>query len=325
MTFKVLVATPWFKTRPAPALDRLRAAGCEVVTNQQERAYNETELIQAIPGIHATIAGSEPYNDRTLSAAGDLKVVARLGVGFDQIDVTAATRHGVAIAMAFGTNHEAVADHAFALIAGLGNQLLPYRRKIMDGGWGSHFHRSLWKSTVGIIGLGRIGRALARRCAAFEMRTLAFDVQPDADYAKAAGIELVDLDTLIGQSDFISVNTPHNPDSDKLINAERLAQMKPTAYVVNTARGGVIDEAALVEALQSGRIAGAGLDVFEVEPLPKQAALRSLDNVLLTPHCAGSSDRAVDLMLARCIDSILAIKDGGNPGEQYLLNPEVFG
>jgi D-3-phosphoglycerate dehydrogenase len=324
MTFNVLVAIPWFKSRPAPELDRLRAAGCEVVINQQDSTYDEAALIDVIPGIHATIAGSEPYNDRTLAAADRLKVVARLGVGFDQVDVDAATRHDVAVAMAFGTNHEAVADHAFAMLAALGNQLFPYQQKILGGAWGGNFHKSLWGATVGIIGLGRIGRAMARRCAGFEMRVLAYDIKPDATYAAAHKIELTDLETLMKASDFVSVHAPHTPASDQMINAQTLGLMKPDAFLINTARGGLVHQEDLHQALQSNRIAGAGLDVFAIEPLPASSPLRALGNLIVSPHCAGGSDKATELMLNRCIDSILAIKEGRSPGSEYLLNPAVL-
>jgi D-3-phosphoglycerate dehydrogenase len=324
MSFKVLVTIPWFRNRPAPEFERLRKHGCEVLINDKERAYSQAELIEIIPGIDATIAGSEPYNERTLAAADSLKVIARVGVGHDMIDVPAATRRGVLVAMAFGTNHEAVADHAFALLAALCNQIPVYDREIKDGRWGAHFHRSLWQGTIGIIGLGRIGRALARRCAGFEMRILAHDIVPDAAYAAEHAIEMVDLDTLLRRSDFVSVNAPHTGLTDRMINAERLSLMRPAAYLVNTARGGLVDEQALIDALRSRRIAGAGLDVVAVEPLPADSPLRTLDNVLLTPHCAGVSDKAVSLMLDRCIDSVLAIKDGQKPERHLLLNPEVL-
>lgn len=324
MSFKVLVTIPWFKNRTAAALDRLADAGCELLFNRQERAYSEAELIEVIPEIDATIAGSEPYNEATLSAARSLKVIARVGVGYDMIDIAAATRHKVPVAMAFGTNHQAVADHAFALIAALANQLPAYHGRIVQGQWGVHFHKSLWRATLGIIGLGRIGRALAARASGFEMRILAHDIAPDPDYAAAHGIEMVDLQTLLTTADFVSVNAPHTPLTDKMINAETLARMRPDAYLVNTARGGLVDEPALIEALQAGTIAGAGLDVVATEPLPAGSPLRDLDNVILTPHCAGVSDTAVDLMLERCVESVLAIRDGRNPGDELLLNPEVL-
>jgi len=240
------------------------------------------------------------------------------------IDVAAATKRHIPVAMAFGTNHEAVADHAFAMLAALCNQLPAYQRQIEGGEWGARFHRSLWQGTIGIIGLGRIGRALARRCAGFDMRILAHDILPDAAFAAANGIDMVGLDMLLRESDFISVNAPHTELTDKMINADRLALMKPEAYLVNTARGGLVDETALIEALRTKQIAGAGLDVVATEPLPKGSPLRNLDNVLLSPHCAGVSDKAVSLMLNRCINSILEIKRGRKPPRDLLLNPEVL-
>jgi D-3-phosphoglycerate dehydrogenase len=153
---------------------------------------------------------------------------------------------------------------------------------------------------------------------------LAHDTVADPAYAEAAGIELVGLEELFGEADFVSVHAPHDAATDRIVNAGRLALMKPSAFLINTARGGLVDEAALYEALQSGRIAGAGLDVFAVEPLPADSPLRSLSNVVLTPHCAGGSVSAVALMTERCVDNVLALKDGRSPGDRYLLNPEVL-
>jgi phosphoglycerate dehydrogenase-like enzyme len=277
-----------------------------------------------LAGCFASVAGGERYTEEVFAAAPELKVVARMGVGYDAVDVVAATRHGVAVAMGFGTNHEAVADMAFALMAALSNRLFEYHREVMEKRWGGHFHPGLWRSTVGILGLGRIGRALARRCRGFEMRVLAYDTVVDPAYAAVEGIELVGLEELFREADFLSVHAPHNVESDKIVNAARLALMKPSAFVINTARGGLIDEAALYEALKSGRIAGAGLDVFALEPLPADSPLRSLPNVVLTPHCAGGSVSAVALMTERCVDNVLALRDGRSPGDQYLLNPEVL-
>jgi len=321
---RVLVCVPWVSEERAPeAFARLRAGGLEVAFNPVGRVLREDELSDALPGVFATIAASEPYNERSLAAARDLRVIARMGVGYDQVDVAAATRHGVAVAMAFGTNHEAVADHAFALIAALGSRLVPYHQKVAQGGWGGEVHASLWRSTVGIIGLGRIGRALARRCRGFEMRLLGYDIQVDPEQARAEGIELVPLERLLAEADFVSIHTPRTPETENLIDRERLALMKPEAYLVNTARGGLIDEDALYEALTSGRIAGAGLDVFALEP-PAGSPLLRLPNVVLTPHCAGANTRSYTAMLERCAENILAIAQGRNPGDEYLLNPEVL-
>jgi D-3-phosphoglycerate dehydrogenase / 2-oxoglutarate reductase len=323
-TQRVLVAVSGLAERAPRTLERLRDAGFEVVVEDRGRALSEAELLAVIPGIFATIASSEPYNECTLAAADELRVIARMGVGFDRVDVAAATRHGVAVAMAFGTNHEAVADHAFALLAALGSQVLPYHTKVLGGGWGGNVHTSLWGATVGVVGLGRIGKALARRCRGFEMRILAHDIAPDRAFCEANGIELVSLDQLLEQSDFVSIHTPHDATTDKLIGREQLARMKPTAYLINTSRGGTVDEVALGLALAERRIAGAGLDVMAIEPLPASSPLRTLDNVLLTPHCAGTNTRSLVDMLNRCIDSIIAIRDGRSPGDHLLLNPEVL-
>jgi D-3-phosphoglycerate dehydrogenase len=157
------------------------------------------------------------------------------------------------------------------------------------------------------------------------MRVLACDAKPDPAYAREHGIELVDLETLLRESDFVSVHAPHAPDTDKLIDRDRLALMRPDAYLINTARGGLVDEAALYEALSTRRIAGAGLDVFEVEPLPASSPLRELPNVILTPHVAGLNAASLATATERCVESVLAVKEGRSPGDEYLLNPEAIG
>jgi len=164
---------------------------------------------------------------------------------------------------------------------------------------------------------------MARRCRGFEMRLLGYDIQVDPEQARAEGIELVPLERLLAEADFVSIHTPRTPETENLIDRERLALMKPEAYLVNTARGGLIDEDALYEALTSGRIAGAGLDVFALEP-PAGSPLLRLPNVVLTPHCAGANTRSYTAMLERCAENILAIAQGRNPGDEYLLNPEVL-
>jgi D-3-phosphoglycerate dehydrogenase len=322
---KVLVALPTVHEHLHAALERLRAAGCEIVFNPHGRTFSEDELGAALPEVVATIAGTEPYTERVFAAAPQLKVVARSGVGYDAIDVAAATRHRVAIAMGFGANHNAVADFAFSLMAALASKLIPYHALVADGRWQRSAHMPLWEATAGIIGLGRIGQALARRCRGFEMRVLAYDVLPDAGFARQHGVELVDLATLFAAADFVSVHAPHTAETHKIVNRERIALMKPTAFLVNTARGGLVDEGALAEALRDRRIAGAGLDVFEIEPLPPQSPLRDLPNVVMTPHCAGSNLDAIAAMADRCVDNVLALLEDRDPGADYVLNPEVIG
>jgi phosphoglycerate dehydrogenase-like enzyme len=311
-------------TRPAPYLDRLRRAGFEVAHSDLLRLPNEAELIERLPGVFATIAGGEPYTERVFESAKDLRIIARFGVGWDQVDVAAATRHGVMVAMAFGTNHESVADGTFALLSACACNLPAKHTLVASGGWGCGFHHSIWRQTVGIIGMGRIGRAFARRCGrGFDMRVLAYDQAPDTTYAATNGIEMVDLNTLLRTADFVSLHIPHTKETEGFIDAERLARMKPSAFLINTARGALVDEAALYDALASGRIAGAGLDVYRKEP-PVGSLLLGLNNVVFLPHSSGMDETAEAAMANRCIDSILAYARGEDPGAEYVLNPSVL-
>lgn len=320
---RVLMALHHLGERVTPYVRRLEREGFEVIRNPVGRCLTEDELVEILPGIFATIAAIEPYTDRVFEAARDLKIVARYGVGYDQVDVAAATRHGVAVAMAFGTNHEAVADSTLTLMAAMVGNVIQHHLTVSRGGWGMEIHPGLWRATVGIVGLGRIGKAVARRCRGFEMRILAYDAVPDVAFAQDNGIHLVPLDRLLREADIVTLHAPHTPETENLIDRERLALMKPTAYLVNTARGGLVDEVALYAALTSGRLAGAGLDVFRKEP-PAGSPLLGLDNVVLSPHCAGSNATSEAAVADRCIDSIVALARGEGPELEYLLNPEVL-
>jgi len=322
---KILVNVYHLAAREAPYLQRLRDAGFLLEFNRLGRQQTAAELIAALPGAFGTIAGGEPYTEAVLAApeARDLRVIARFGVGYDRVDVPAATRHGVAVAMAFGTNHEAVADGAFTLMAAAAGRVVARDRQVRSGGWGDAFHQGLWRATVGVVGIGRIGRAFIRRCVGFDMRVLAHDPAGDADWARANGVTLLALDDMLAAADFVSLHAPWTAETENLIDANRLARMKPTAYLINTARGQLVDEAALADALASRRIAGAAIDCFRVEP-PAGSRLLDLDNVILTPHATGMDVTAEHAMANRCIDSILACWRGEDPGQPYLLNPDAL-
>ena len=320
---KILWALYHLGERGIPFIRQLEGKGFEVVCNPHGTFYKEDELIATLPGVFATVAGVEPYTERVFQAAPDLRVVARYGVGYDMIDVAAATRHGVVIAMAFGTNQEAVADCTLALMTALVRNIVTNHLRMKSGGWRAAMSPGLWRSTVGIIGLGRIGKAVARRCRGFDMEILAYDPVQDSEFARQHGVSYVPLEQLLRRSDIVSVHAPHTPQTDNMINRDTLALMKPGAFLINTARGGLVEEGALYEALTTGRLAGAGLDVFKVEP-PVGSPLLKLDNVILSPHIAGS-DLPTEVRVAdRCIDSIAALARGENPGSEYLLNPEVL-
>ncbi|MFO1049321.1 MAG: NAD(P)-dependent oxidoreductase [Geminicoccaceae bacterium] len=318
----VLCAPPILNER-RQLLAGLAAAGIELRWNDRGRALTEGELIDRLDGVAATIAGREPYTERVFAAAPTLRLVARLGVGYDQIDLAAATRHRVAVAMAFGTNHDAVADHTLGLMSATALRIADYDRRVRAGSWGTLLHGRLHGSTVGIVGFGRIGRAVARRCLGFAMEVLVNDPVAEADTVARLGYTLVELDELLQRVDFLTLHAPLLPETHHLIDARRLALLKPSAILINTARGGIVDETALLAALERGQLAAAGLDVFETEPLP-DGPLRAHERVVLTPHVAGLSDAAVRAMAERCCDSVLAVLRGRDPGPGLLLNPDVL-
>jgi D-3-phosphoglycerate dehydrogenase/(S)-sulfolactate dehydrogenase len=256
-----------------------------------------------------------------MQAADRLKVISRTGVGYDAVDVQAATARGIVVTITPGVNRHAVADWAVALILCCSRRLPENLAEIRRGGWGRHEGVDLAGSTLGIVGLGTIGKEVAKRAKAFGMRLLAFDLVQDRPFAEGQGIAYVSLEDLLRQSDFVSIHCFLNEATRHLINAERLAWMKPTAYLINTARGGIVDTEALCQALQTKRIAGAGLDVFETEPLRADSPLRALENVYLTPHVAGSSADARRLSGATAAENLIRALNGERP--EGIVNPEV--
>lgn len=322
-TPRVLVTLPQLLERPTPYLRRLETAGLAVTKVAGKRGrLTEDELVDLLPGVFATLASSEPYTERVFGAARDLRVVARWGVGYDAIDVAAATRHGVRVCTAVGANHEAVADYAFALMCALQRGVVANHRLLTGGTWKVVFRPGLWRATVGIVGLGRIGQAVARRCRGFEMRLLAYEPFPDQAFVREHGIELVSLEELLRRADLVTLHCPATAENHHLIDGARLALMKPTAYLVNTARGTLVDESALHAALAAGRLAGAGLDVFEREPLTA-SPLFGMDGVIVSPHIAGVDETSEVAMADRAIDAILAVHRGEAPPRECLVNPEV--
>jgi phosphoglycerate dehydrogenase-like enzyme len=283
---------------------------------------SETELIANLEGIDATLAGSEPYTRRVLEARPQLKVISRNGVGYDAVDLKAATDHGIPVTVS-PANEEAVAEHALALILALAKQILPQHEGIRRGAWLRELTRPLRSQTLGIAGLGRIGKALAFRARAFGMKVIAHEPYPDAAFIKQHAIDLVPLERIFAESDFISLHLPLTAESKGLIDRRYLSLMKPTAFLVNTSRGGVINEADLVEALREKGIAGAGLDVFEKEP-PGDSPVTKLDNVVLTAHTAGVDAKSGEDMAAMAARTIVQLIRG-EWAEGLVVNPGVKG
>lgn len=318
---KVLIAPVALAGIQAEFVEVLKNGGFELVYHGRPAQLTESELLEALSGVDAAVAGSEPYTARVIAAHPQLRVIARAGVGYDAVDTKAATEAGVAVTITPGTNHGSVAEHTFALMLALVKHLIPQHQGVKEGRWPRGTNLPLRTRTLGLAGLGRIGKAVATRAQAFEMNVIAHDPFPDTAWAAAHGIPLVSFEELLRQSDFLSLHMPALPETTNLINTKTLSLMKPTAFVINTSRGAVIHEGDLYEALKAKRIAGAGLDVFQEEP-PGKLPLFELDNVVLTPHAAGVDLRSRDDMAKSAAEAIVSLLRGEWPTEK-VCNPQV--
>jgi D-3-phosphoglycerate dehydrogenase len=273
--------------------EELENAGCEVVVAKVRERLTEDELLELVGNIDGIICGDDQITDRVLAAAPRLKVISKWGTGIDSIDQEAAVRRGIAIRNTPNAFSEPVADTVFGYILLFARRLDVMNRDIRAGRWVKPQLMSLREQTLGVIGVGNCGKAVVRRAVAFGIRVLGNDlVKMPSVFLTETGIEMVLRDELLQQSDFVTLHTSLNPTSYHLIDEKALALMKPSAYLINTARGPVIEEEALVRALERGQIAGAALDVFENEPLPLESPLRRFENVWFAPHNANSSPSA---------------------------------
>ena len=302
----------------APFADTLKAAGFELVYPKRRAQMTEPELMEILGGIDASLAGSEPYNRKVLAAHPQLKVVARVGVGYDAVDVEACTERGIPVTITPNTNQDAVAEHTFALILALAKDIVNQHNGSVAGKWPRKTTLPLRGRTLGIAGLGRIGKAVALRGIAFGMKVIACDPYPDRAWlATQPQVEFVEWADVVRRSDYLTLHMPPSKEAHQLVNAKSLALMKPTAFVVNTARGAVVNEDDLVAALKNKTIAGAGIDVFDLEP-PGDHPLFHLDNVVITPHAAGVDLQSRDDMAMSAAQAVVALMRGEWPAEKIV-------
>src|SRR5262249_28338386 len=318
---RVLIAPMTLAGLDASFVEVLREGGFELVYPGIGRQLVEGELLTWLNGIDASLAGSEPYNRRVLEAHPRLKVIARVGVGYDAVDVEAATERGVAVAITPGANHDAVAEHTFSLMLALAKDVVNQHNALVAGGWPRKTNIPLRGMTLGLAGLGRIGKAVALRAEVFGMKLVAYDPYPDHSFSQQHQITFRSFNELLAESDFLSLHLPYTKESKHLIKKTTLGRMKPTAFLINTARGGLVCEADLYEALKNKRIAGAGLDVFEEEP-PGKIPLFDLENVVVTPHNAGTDVKGRDDMAEMAARAIVSLSRGEWPAEK-IVNPAV--
>jgi D-3-phosphoglycerate dehydrogenase len=323
---KVLITARYFAVDPAP-LEVLRAHGCECVHTDLDWTLgdgnvSDVRAVELLHGVDAAIISSLPLTASVLARTPQLKVVAIRGVGYDSVDVPAVTAHGIPLLIAPGFT-ESVADYTFALMLAVSRQVALADRIIRTNRWEVLVSTNIAGKTLGIVGLGRIGKAVARRARGFDMTILATDVVHDEAFACQYDVTYLPLSDLLRRADIVSINAPLSQDTRQLVDEQALRLMQPTAFLINTSRGGLVDEQALAAALRQGRLAGAGLDVFHDEPLIDNP-FAGLENVVLSPHLAAYAReglRDTGVIAAQGVVEVLA---GKRPDSAVLVNPDVY-
>jgi D-3-phosphoglycerate dehydrogenase len=290
-------------------------------------AITQPELLPLLSDVAGIALGGTPYRKPEMDASPAMEVVARIGVGYDAVEVPALTARRVPLMVAGTANSTSVAEHAFHMMMALAKRSTALDALVHKGTWGDRhggLPMEMSGKTVLIVGFGRIGTRQARRCLGFDMHVLVYDPYVSAEQITQAGCERVtDLDAALPQADFVTIHCPKNPETIGMFNTPRFARMKRGAYIVNTARGGIIDETALHGALTSRHLAGAGLDVFDMEPTPVNNTLLQLDTVMTSPHMAGVTTESVAGMARVTAENILSVLDA-KPNRDNVINTEVL-
>ncbi|MDA0591442.1 MAG: phosphoglycerate dehydrogenase [Planctomycetota bacterium] len=322
----VMIEPQAFWKKPGPFVDLLLEAGHQIryaddaTFAHGRHAHDET--VRQLSGCAATMAGGVHYTPEVMEQLPELKIIARAGVGYDRVDVSAATKLGKVLTITPFSNHESVAELAFALILSCAKRLAFNDRNMREGGWPNQLTKPIRKQTLGLIGLGRIGRSTAVRGVAMGMKVIARELYPDQEFVKQHSIELVTQDELLARSDYVSLHCPLSDETHGMCNAAFFAKMKPGSTLINTSRGGLVQESALLDALNSDHLRAAGLDVFEQEPTPVDNPLRSNDKVVMSPHIAGTDEMSMEGMGVECAENIIALLNGEWP-EASIVNREV--
>jgi glyoxylate reductase len=319
-----------FMTREIPkrGLDIIRE-NFDVDLWPDEAPPSKEEIIKRIRDKQALVSLlTDPIDEEVINSAPNLRIIAQYAVGFDNIDLKAATKRGIYVTNTPEVLTETTADFAFALMLAVARRVVEADKYVRNGKWKVAWHplmmlgEDVHGRTLGIVGLGRIGCAVARRARGFNMKILYYDVVRREDMERELGVKYVDLETLLKESDFVTIHTPLTPETYHLIGEKQLRMMKKTAFLINTSRGKIVDQKALYKALKEGWIAGAALDVFEQEPIEMDDPLLELENVVLAPHIASASHETRSRMAEIVAENLLAFKRGETP--PTLVNKDVI-
>ena len=290
---------------------------------------SDEEMIELVQNTNAIISGDSPLTGQILENAKSLKIIARVGVGYDNVDLDAATKGHIIVTNVPGALSNSVAEHTILLMLAVARRLVVADKSVREGRWADYFQHApsieLNGKTLGLIGLGAIGSAVAQRAKAFNMEVLVYDPYVDENRVTKMGYRRVQLDRLLRESDVVSIHSPLTTETKKLIGEQELNLMKKSAILINTARGTVVDESSLIEALKKRTIAGAGIDVLTQEPPRPDNPLLTLENVILTPHCAAFALDALRRLWFACSDAVLRVLCGELPQPPAnIVNPDVI-
>lgn len=303
----MLISAPYFQPVVSRFADVFESHNIDLVIPRVNERLSEAELLQVIPDIHGAICGDDAFTDRVLAHAPVLRVVSKWGTGIDSIDQASCKKRGIAVCNTPNAFSEPVADTTLAYMLSHVRQSYAMTEHMRLGRWEKIPGRTLAECTIGLLGMGNIGKTVVKRLLGFSPRILACDpVRPPQNFLDSTRVEMVEKERLLAESDIVSLHCDLNPTSFHIIDRGALSLMRPTAFLINTARGPLVHEAALVEALESAKLAGAAMDVFEDEPLPASSPLMKMSNVLLAPHNSNSSPRAWEHVHNRTLQNLLA-------------------
>jgi len=321
--FTVLIEARPFCAFDSAPMDQLQGSGMNLI-DMRGSGVDDPKFVEALKQADAILCGNDlVVNDEVLDLAPGVKAIAKMGAGLDTVDIDAATRHDAVVFHTPGANNQAVADHTFALMLNVARKIIYCDQSLRQKRW-EHtkiMGLEIWQKTLGLIGLGAIGRCVALRAKGFAMKVVAHDPFWPQAFAAEQGIERVEVEELLRVSDVISIHAPLTPENKGMIDEKALKTMKPTAILINAARGGIVNEADLYEGLKNNVIAGAGIDVFEKEP-PGDSSLLELDNVVLTPHTAAFTFEGMNNMSVGVVEQLIEYFQGNKP--QFIVNSEVY-
>jgi D-3-phosphoglycerate dehydrogenase len=309
MAPQVLIATRSFGSASPKPMQMLMDAGVEIVRVDANSPSVQDEILELVPETSAIIVGLVPITKKIIEKSTKLKIVSMYGVGVNHIDLEAARKKGVIVTNCPGSNDQAVADLTMGLMITVARNIPQIDRDIRDGYWKKYLGGELWQKKLGLIGLGNIAKGVVHRAKGFGMKISAYDPYASTDVADAHGVQLVSFEEVVSESDFISLHAPLTEETKCMFGREQFKRMMPTTYLINTARGGLVDEQALYVALSNGEIAGAGLDVFVEEPL-KDSRLVELKNIVLTAHTGTHTKESIERMGIMTVENVLRVLRG---------------